>query len=112
MRYFLCNKCGENILFVPEGEGAGGVCTVSTHQRTFGICGGEYTIELVKKDVKPIYLIRSEVSTIIEKEITKLHKKRTRFFASMKKIKLTPVMAMRKAYQLRDIDKDILILKQ
>ena len=50
--------------------------------------------------------------TIIEHEkLERLLRKRTRFFASMKKIKLTPVMAMRKAYQLREIDKEILRLK-
>lgn len=119
MKYFLCNKCGASILFVPEGEGSGGMCVELIPVRTSGICGGSFTIELVPKmeSVNIGSLIGSHpqsVATAVDYiyGIPKLHKKRTRFFASMKKIKLTPVMAMRKAYQLREIDKEILILKK
>lgn len=103
MKYFLCNKCGQSILFVEKDESNGGVCVEPAGRRSSGICGGGYTIELVRKDRKKSP-VRQEHFT---DKLVDLNKRKSRFMVRLGKVKLTPVMIQMKCAQLRDINDDI-----
>ena len=114
MRYFLCNKCGNSILFVPDEEGAGGMCMESAPYRSSGICGGGFTIELIKK-ADPVsrnytHVVSADPLWATDR-IGKLLKKRTRFLVTAGKVRLTKAMCQKKAAQLRRLDEEILFLK-
>ena len=103
MRYFLCNKCGNSIQFVKDGDVLLKVCVGYNSNRPSKMCGGLYTIELIPAEIVPIGTRQGHFTD----KVIALRKKKSRFLCGLFKITLTPVMIQRKSAQLRTINEDI-----
>jgi hypothetical protein len=49
-KYFRCDKCGQYITKAETCSQRSGICTGPMAARTYGICGGSFTIEMTEEE--------------------------------------------------------------